>query len=119
MNIYESQLLAAPIEVLGGYYPVPPGPGLGVEVDEAAIEKYAVDRTTVEEPRHYYRYVRAGGETVEIAGHRSAFHGRYSQAGLPVFEAGSRLEVVDDDGTPEFARRYAELMAKGGLEFGG
>ena len=119
MNIYESQLLAAPIEVLGGYYPVPPGPGLGVEVDEAAIEKYAVDRTTVEEPRHYYRYVRAGGETVEIAGSRSAFHGRYSQAGLPIFESGSTLEVVDDDGTPEFARRYAELMAKGGLEFGG
>ena len=119
MNIYESQLLASPIQVRGGYYPVPRGPGLGVEVDEAAIGKYSVDYQTVKEPRHYYRYTRAGGGTVEIAGSRSAFHGRYSQAGLPIFEAGSTLEVVDDDGSPAFDRRCAELEARGGLEFAG
>ena len=117
MNIYESQLLATPLEVRGGYYPVPREPGLGVEVDEAAIERYAVDYTTVKEPRHFYRYTRSGGETVEIAGNRSAFHGRYRQAGLPIFETGSRLEVVDDDGSAGFARRYAELESRGGVAF--
>ena len=118
MNIYESQLLETPLQVRGGYYPVPDGPGLGVEIDEAAIEKYAVDYTTVKEPRHVYRYTRAGGEIVEIAGNRSAFHGRYRQAGLPIFEAGSSLEVIDDDGSTGFARRYAGLEARGGVAFG-
>ncbi len=119
MNIYESQLLETPLQVRGGYYPVPEGPGLGVEIDEAAIEKYAVDYTTVKEPRHVYRYTRAGGEIVEIAGNRSAFHGRYRQAGLPIFEAGSSLEVIDDDGSAGFARRYAGLEGRGGVAFAG
>ena len=115
MNIYQSQLLKRPIEVQGGYYPVPEGPGLGIEIDEAAVQKYAVDYSTVHEVRHFYRYVRSGGESAHIAGNRSAFHGRYRQAGLPLFEAGSTLEVIADDGSSEFAEFYSEIERRGVL----
>ena len=115
MNIYQSQLLERPIEVQGGYYPVPERPGLGIEIDEAAVQKYAVDYSTVHEVRHFYRYVRSGGESAHIAGNRSAFHGRYRQAGLPLFEAGSTLEVIADDGSGKFAELYSEIERRGVL----
>ena len=51
MNIWESQLLAAPIELRGGYYRVPEQPGLGIEIDQQAIEQYRVDYSWVDPPR--------------------------------------------------------------------
>ena len=99
----------------GRLLPGSPGPGLGIEIDEAAVQKYAVDYSTVREVRHFYRYVRSGGESAHIAGNRSAFHGRYRQAGLPLFEADSTLEVIADDGSSEFAEFYREIERRGVL----
>ena len=99
----------------GGYYPVPEGPGLGIEIDEAAVQKYSVDYSTVHEVRHFYRYVHSGGESAHIAGNRSAFHGHYRQAGLPLFEADSTLEVIADDGSSKFAEFYSEIERRGVL----
>ena len=56
MNIWESQLLADPIQLRGGYYRVPEQPGLGIEIDLQAIEQYRVDYSWVDPPRHVYRY---------------------------------------------------------------
>ena len=56
MNIWESQLLADPIELRGGYYRVPAQPGLGIEIDQQAVEQYRVDYSWVDPPRHVYRY---------------------------------------------------------------
>jgi len=42
INLYSEHLLKTPVEVIGGYQAVPEGPGLGVEVDEAAVERYRV-----------------------------------------------------------------------------
>ena len=41
-NIYAHSLLTKPIEVVGGFHEVPTGPGLGVEVDLEAVERYRV-----------------------------------------------------------------------------
>ena len=41
-NLYSHQLLKKKIEVIGGYHQVPEGPGLGVEVDEKAVERFRV-----------------------------------------------------------------------------
>jgi L-alanine-DL-glutamate epimerase-like enolase superfamily enzyme len=42
MNLYTHQLLTEPIAVVDGNQRVPDGPGLGVEVDEAAVEAHRV-----------------------------------------------------------------------------
>ena len=39
VNLYSNQLLKKPIEVVGGYHRVPDKPGLGVEIDDRAIER--------------------------------------------------------------------------------
>ena len=113
MNIWESQLLERPIEVHAGYYRVPDGPGLGIEIDEKALRKYAVNYSHVDTVRHIYRYTRAGGESVFIIGNRSTFHGRYTQTGLPICEKGSSIEVIPDDGSRKFEAFYKKLERKG------
>ena len=42
LNLYTDHLITKPIEVLGGFHQVPEAPGLGVEVDEDAIERHRV-----------------------------------------------------------------------------
>ena len=115
MNIYESQLLTQPIEVRGGYYKLPDGPGLGIQVDEAALKQYEADYTMIDHVRHIYKYQRACGEAVYIAGYRSAFHASYTRSALPIFERGSTLEIIDDDGSAKFAQFYDEVKSKGPL----
>ena len=44
VNLYSHQLLKKKIDVIGGYHQVPDGPGLGVEVDEKAVEKAAMEK---------------------------------------------------------------------------
>ena len=86
MHLYESQLIKPEIEVRDGYYRVPEGPGLGVEIDHDALARYGVDYTFLEPPRHIYRYLRAGGE------------------------ADSSLDPIPDDGNANFARLYASVQ---------
>ena len=42
---YTDDLIASPLAHVGGAVPVPTGPGMGVEIDEAKIERYRVDPT--------------------------------------------------------------------------
>jgi len=103
MNIWESQLITGRIELRGGYYRVPETPGLGVEIDQKAVDKYRVDHTWVDPPRHVYRYARASGETAYFDCSKQALHRIYPENAMPVCEPGSVLEPVEDDGSEEFA----------------
>ncbi|MBT3343279.1 MAG: hypothetical protein HN712_17075 [Gemmatimonadetes bacterium] len=48
---YEEDITTTTLPVVDGSSPVPDGPGLGVEVDESAVERCAA-QTPVESPRH-------------------------------------------------------------------
>ncbi|HXF63794.1 MAG TPA: mandelate racemase/muconate lactonizing enzyme family protein [Caldilineaceae bacterium] len=110
MNIWESQLLRTPIELRGGFMAVPEGPGLGIEVDLDAVEKYRVDYTFVEPPRHIYRYARANGEVTYYGCGKQELHRIYPDSAQPVSEAGSSLDVVADDGSAAFAELYEAVQ---------
>lgn len=51
MNLYSHQLLMNPVEVVGGYHRVPEHPGLGIEVDEAAVARYTVTPEAIAESK--------------------------------------------------------------------
>jgi L-alanine-DL-glutamate epimerase-like enolase superfamily enzyme len=111
LNIYESQLLQEPLQIHGGFYRVPEMPGLGVEIDLAAVEKYRVEYTFLETPRHVYRYSRANGEITYYGCGKQELHHVYPNDAQPISEAGSRLDVVGDDGSAAFARIYEIVHA--------
>ena len=84
-KLFESTVLKAGIEVVNGYMEVPDGPGLGVEVDESALEQYRVQVgfLVVSWPgggkgRREWRF--AGGKVYQFA---------FTRAICPVFRTGS------------------------------
>ncbi|MEX1018583.1 MAG: mandelate racemase/muconate lactonizing enzyme family protein [Litorilinea sp.] len=110
MNIWESQLLEEPIKIRGGFIRVAEGPGLGIQVDQDAIAQYQVDYSFVETPKHVYRYMRANGEVTYYGCSKQELHRVYPDDAQPICEAGSTLDVVDDDGSAEFAELHAAVQ---------
>ena len=105
-ELYEHSLLRHPIEVLGGHARVPEAPGLGVEMDEDALQQYRVDRADHTLPRRLIRVSRACGVRVYFAStaQKWAYFGQVNQ---PVNEWGNHTELLDDDGSANFAKLYA------------
>ncbi len=110
MNIWESQLLAEPIQIQSGFMRVPEKPGLGIEIDQAAVEKYRVDYTWVNPPKHVYRYARANGEITYYGCGKQELHRIYPDDAQPICEPGSSLDVVADDNSAEFAELHAAVQ---------
>jgi L-alanine-DL-glutamate epimerase-like enolase superfamily enzyme len=110
LNLWEAQLISPSIEVRGGFYHVPEGPGLGVEVDQAALERYRVDYSSLQPPRLVHRYVRANGEVTYYGQDRRALRPAYATDAQPISEPGSKLEVVVDDSSEAFQQLYKAVQ---------
>jgi L-alanine-DL-glutamate epimerase-like enolase superfamily enzyme len=110
MNIWEAQLIQPAIELRGGFLRVPEAPGLGVEIDMAAVEKYRVDYSWVNPPRHLYCYRRTNGEVTYYGCGKQELHRIYPDDAQPICEPGSTLDVVADDGSADFAQLHAAVQ---------
>lgn len=109
-ELYEHNLLSERIPIVGGYAHVPEAPGLGVTVDEAALEKYRVEQADFSLPRRLIRYDRVNGVSVYFKD--NSFSGGsqmwtyFRTANQPLYERGVQTTLVDDDGSPGFAELY-------------
>ena len=110
INLYSHQLLKKEIEVVGGYHKVSDGPGLGVEVDEEAVEKYRVPEDTLKElkqsgeiydrpkPRIINTIVYPDGSCIHM-GYSSQGYGYFNAGHGPAYVEEVRLEAQPDDGS--------------------
>jgi L-alanine-DL-glutamate epimerase-like enolase superfamily enzyme len=118
-QMWESDLLSERIPVTDGYMPVPDRPGLGVEVDEKAIEKYTVDERELT-PRLRYRLEKRIWRVVRPgAGNRqrvweftdgTVCQNLLSTGSIPGFERGVRLEVIEDDHSAAFTKHHQKTL---------
>ena len=110
-EIYTHSMLAKDIEVKEGFAKIPETPGLGYELDEDAIEKFRVEKPMrrPDPPRLI--------ETSWPDGRRmySANNGQVNfmlrpgmQGKLPYYEAGVDSRLLEDDGSAEWKKLYAE-----------
>jgi L-alanine-DL-glutamate epimerase-like enolase superfamily enzyme len=116
-NLYSHQLLKTPIDVVGGYHQVPEKPGLGVEVDEEAIERFRIPADDLEpfvaegkpfnhpEPRLLNSIVYQDGSCVHMA-FTSQGYGYFSAGHGPAYSEGVRLEITPDDGSKEWSELF-------------
>ena len=114
-ELYEHNLLSARIPVSGGCMAVPDAPGLGVEVDEAALDRYRVDQADLELPRRLIRYRRRSGLTVHFAAQAlpgSSMWNYFAAGNQPACEGGVVTELIDDDGSAEFDRLHQQTMVR-------
>ena len=85
---------------------MPEAPGLGIEIDEEALAKYRVDQADHSLPKRLVKVTRAGGINIYFA--NSGQKWTFFQGGNhPVDEWGSSTELLDDDGSAEFADLHA------------
>jgi L-alanine-DL-glutamate epimerase-like enolase superfamily enzyme len=114
LNMYREQLVRAPLTPAGGYLPVPEGPGLGVEIDEAALARLATDSARKEDARALLVVVRPGGGRTLYA-NEWQMRDDFLMGNQPVFERGVTLETLADDGGPAWAdlrRRAAQAPVR-------
>ncbi|MBI2192416.1 MAG: mandelate racemase/muconate lactonizing enzyme family protein [Planctomycetes bacterium] len=112
LNIYSDDLLAAPLEIQAGQARVPGKPGLGIEVDEAAFQKFRVTPPVDKSPGpRVYSVVWEGGRRVRYGACRG-YYNDFTAGNQPVFERGVTLEVWEDDGSAGF-RQWRERLKDG------
>ena len=108
INIYSHTLLKE-FAVTGGHVRVPDAPGLGVEVDWEAVERFRVEPDYRKpQPREIHTIYWPDGRQTHYknGGYREEFlAGR-----LPGFLPGVRLERALDDGSDDFDREYGKLF---------
>ncbi len=112
-ELYEHPLLNKRIDVVGGYAKAPDAPGIGVELDEHALEKYRVDVADFTMPPRLIRYSRPCGVDVYFADdshNTSSMWAYFANGNQPVFERGVSTTLIDDDGTSEFAQLHAKAL---------
>lgn len=103
-EIYTDDLITERINAFQGYMRVPEKPGLGVELDEEAVARYAVaSGYAPEPPRNLYRVSwPCGQQVVYPVGKRGAWED-FEAGNQPIFHRGVRMDILPDDGTPEWA----------------
>ena len=137
MSNFADDLLTEPLTIQAGAVRTPEGPGLGVEVDEEALERYRMEPPyEIPHPRHLLTVRWPGGRAVHYASMSAAVSGgarkaafshlqhaqwHYQRQGMqcwedflagnhPVQERGARLEIWDDDGSTEWADLHARAL---------
>jgi L-alanine-DL-glutamate epimerase-like enolase superfamily enzyme len=107
VNNYADDLLVEPLTLVGGYVRVPEAPGLGIEVDEAALARYRMEPPfELPKPRLLLSVVWPGGWVRHYADIRQVWDDAFNGT-IPAQARGVRMEVAPDDGTPEWADLYA------------
>jgi len=108
-----------PINVENGYMQVSDKPGLGVEVDVKAVEKYRVD---MDEPTPAQRY-RAKKRILRVISpgvgkkkrmweftDETIYQPEFYKGNLPGFEREVDLEVIEEDKSPAFKKAHKKLQ---------
>ena len=110
LNTYADDLLTHPIEIQRGYARVPELPGLGIEVDEDAIERLRRPTTGPHKmPRMIHTVAWTDGLRVSYTSH-AAMEADFMAGNRPGFESGVSLVTEDDDGSEEFNGRWQQVL---------
>ncbi len=114
LNLYSDHLLTQPIQVSKGFHKVHDAPGLGVEVNEEAVERFRVpadkldaDRYTIHPvPEIIKTVVYPDGSCIHMAGDGLS----YFNAGNGYAQVeGARLELTFNDDSQEWAELFAQV----------
>ena len=106
-HTYEDDLIREPHPMQRGFMKVPQGPGLGVELDEDAVERYT-QTPEPEWPRHISVVTLPGGLKHYYRNLQQA-EALMKQGVDEAFAPGIRLDEWEDDGSNEFDRLANQL----------
>ncbi|CAM3491793.1 mandelate racemase/muconate lactonizing enzyme family protein [Occultella aeris] len=103
MNTLADDLIVDPIEIRDGLARTPQGPGLGVTIDEDALERYRVDTSAVPPlPRRILRFDLGDGRRRYFTDMTQLWRDCREDRNTPVQPVNAQLSVFDDDGSADF-----------------
>jgi L-alanine-DL-glutamate epimerase-like enolase superfamily enzyme len=108
MNIYADDMLAEPVKIEAGFAHLPEGYGLGLAIDEDAIERYRMQPPySIDLLRKILTFRFASGYSRTFAGTDHMWRDfRDTNGTLPTQSPGANLEVWEDDGSSAFDEQY-------------
>jgi len=118
-ELWEHDLLKERLEVVDGHIRVPEVPGLGIEVDEEALERYRVEPNTPTPKDLYARKRRVcrvhwpeldGREQVVDFTAESVYYPAFQQGKYPGFVRGVSMEIIEDDGSAAFEKLHEKAI---------
>ena len=99
----DSQIIRPPIAVANGTAAIPEQPGLGVELDEAAVEKHRIEALRrMPDPPDALIAVRWPTGGCHYFAYRRQFWDDFSSGRLPIFTKGVRFQYIDNNGSREW-----------------
>lgn len=113
INLYSEHLITQPVQVSEGCHKIPDAPGLGVEVDEDAVERFRVPAEKLDAegytihpvPEIIKTAVYPDGSCIHIVGDGlSYFNAGNGEAQVE----GARLELTFNDGSEAWAKLFAQ-----------
>lgn len=106
LNNYADDLLVEPLLIRDGYVKAPDAPGLGVVVDEEALERYRMPEPhVVPERKHILTVTWPSGRAVHYTSSNQMWVD-FLAGNHPVQERGVEFEIRVDDGTAEWAELF-------------
>ena len=107
LNNYADDLIVHPIQISEGYAHVPDAPGLGIEVDEAALMKYKMEPPyAIPRPNLLLSVVWPGNRVRHYANLQQCWVDTFA-GNIPVQDREARMHVRRDDGSPAWAEMVA------------
>ncbi|RLT35737.1 MAG: enolase [Chloroflexi bacterium] len=113
MNIYSDDLLATPITIKGGYAKTPDAPGLGIEIDEAALMRFKMEPPYEHPPLRLLLAVRWPNGRTRYYGNIMQCWTDAHNGNMPIHEHGARLEYVANDGSKDWDQLQARAQSEG------
>ncbi|HXH36235.1 MAG TPA: mandelate racemase/muconate lactonizing enzyme family protein [Plantibacter sp.] len=108
MNTYSDDLIVSPLRVTGGHVEVPTRPGLGVLVDEDALEQFRVDdEFVVPVPRRLLTVDYGDGRHRNFVSAEQLWEDFTELTTMPVQPPHASLTLLDDDGSADFTSLHA------------
>jgi len=109
LNNYADDLLREPVQIKGGFARVPEGPGLGIDIDTEALDRYRMQPPfEFPKPRLLLTVKWLGHRVVHYASLRQCWDDCW-RGNQPVQERGVRMHVTPDDGSKEWADLYSRV----------
>ena len=118
-HMFTEQLIRPEIRVQNGVVAVPEGPGLGVAVDENALERYRVDPDRARRSpssKHLYA-IRWSSRAVSYYATVQKSQADFLLRRIPIFSPGVFMEEIPSDGSKEWADLQARA-SNGGVHEG-
>ena len=113
LNTYRDDLIVDPLEIRRGYMRVPEAPGLGIEVDEDALERLGrPDTSQPELPRMIHTVRWPEGSSVAYTEHND-MEADFLAGSRPAFQRGVTLTTEEDDGSEAFDGRWRRVQQAG------